>query len=122
MLQGAWHLADRQQPGLKRGLQDCGSPALVTLLAGPLPDRSSGPVLLVLKQGFKQLIVGLSAGLVLAGALSVPMADIFYRVEPWDGSIFALIAVILTGTGLLAIFLPARRATRVDPLEALRTE
>ncbi|MCZ6917130.1 MAG: ABC transporter permease [Gemmatimonadetes bacterium] len=79
-------------------------------------------VLLVLKQGLKQIIVGLSAGLVLAGALSVPMADIFYQVEPWDGSIFAIIAVILSVTGLLAIFLPALRATRVDPMEALRYE
>ena len=51
---------------------------------------------------------------------SVPMADIFYQVEPWDRSVFAIVAVILTVTGLLAIFLPARRATKVDPMEALR--
>ena len=87
-----------------------------------LGAQGSDVVLLVLKQGLKQLIVGLAAGLVLAGALSVPMADIFYQVEPWDGSIFAIIAAILTATGLLAIFLPARRATQVDPLEALRYE
>ena len=87
-----------------------------------LGAQGSDVVLLVLKQGLKQLIVGLAAGLVIAAALSVPMADIFYQVEPWDGSIFAIIAVILTATGLLAIFLPARRATQVDPLEALRYE
>lgn len=87
-----------------------------------LGAQSRDVVFLVLQQGFKQLIVGLSAGLVLAGALSVPMADIFYQVEPWDRSIFAIVAVILTVTGLFAIFLPARRATKVDPMEALRYE
>ncbi len=65
-------------------------------------------------------MVGLSAGLVIAGALSVPLANLFYQVEPWDRTIFTIIALILSATGVLATWIPARRATRVDPLEALR--
>ncbi len=79
-------------------------------------------VRLVMRQAVVQLLVGLSAGLVIAGALSVPLANFFYQVEPWDRAIFALIAVVLSVTGLLATVIPARRGTRVDPLEALRYE
>jgi ABC-type antimicrobial peptide transport system permease subunit len=77
---------------------------------------------LVLMQGVKQLAVGLALGLALAGAISVPLSTIFYQVEPWDRWVFALVAVILTSTGMLATVIPARRATRVDPLRALRYE
>ena len=48
------------------------------------------------------------------------MKKLFYG--PWDLSIFGLIALILTATGLLATIIPARRATRVDPMVALRYE
>ena len=61
-------------------------------------------------------------GLVLAGVISVPLSTIFYQVQPWDRWVFALVAVILTSTGMLATVIPARRATRVDPLRALRYE
>ncbi len=77
---------------------------------------------LVLMQGVKQLATGLALGLVLAGVISVPLSTIFYQVQPWDRWVFALVAVILTSTGMLATVIPARRATRVDPLRALRYE
>ncbi len=73
-----------------------------------------------MKQSVVQLVIGLSAGLVIAGALSVPLANFFYQVEPWDRTIFAVIALLLSATGVLATWIPARRATRVDPLESLR--
>jgi len=50
------------------------------------------------------------------------MSMAFFQVDPWDLSIFGLIALILTATGLLATIIPARRATRVDPMVALRHE
>ena len=79
-------------------------------------------VRLVTKQAAAQLVVGLSVGLVIAGALSVPLASFFYQVEPWDWTIFVTIAVLLSITGVLATLVPARRATLVDPLDALREE
>ncbi len=79
-------------------------------------------VRLVTKQAAAQLVVGLSVGLVIAGALSVPLASFFYQVEPWDWTILVTIAVLLSITGVFATLVPARRATLVDPLEALREE
>jgi predicted permease len=87
-----------------------------------LGARGGDVVRLVLGQGVRQLAVGLGLGLVIAGVLSVPMSDIFFQVEPWDGTIFALIASLLTATGIVASLVPAFRATRVDPMEALRYE
>ena len=64
----------------------------------------------------------LGIGFVIAGMLSMPLSNFFYQVEPWDWTIFAVIAALLSMTGVLAAFAPARRATRVDPLVALRDE
>ena len=61
-------------------------------------------------------------GLALAAVLSRAMATAFFQVDPWDKPIFILVAVLLSATGLLATFIPARRATRVDPMVALRYE
>ena len=87
-----------------------------------LGAHGSDVVRLVLKQGVWQLGVGLTLGLVLAAALSRTMVMAFFQVDRWNVSIFALIAVMLTATGLLATIIPARRATRVDPMVALRYE
>jgi predicted permease len=87
-----------------------------------LGAKGGDVVRLVLGQGVRQLAVGLGLGLVIAGALSVPMSDIFFQVEPWDRTIFAIIALLLAATGIVASLVPARRATRVDPMEALRYE
>jgi ABC-type antimicrobial peptide transport system permease subunit len=75
---------------------------------------------LVMRQGVSQLGVGLILGLVLAAILSRAMSMAFLHVDPWDKSIFILIAALLSATGLLATIIPARRATRVDPMVALR--
>ncbi len=77
---------------------------------------------LVMRQGVVQLGVGLALGLALAAALSRAMSMAFFQVDPWDKSIFILIAALLSATGLLATIIPARRATRVDPMVALRYE
>lgn len=77
---------------------------------------------LVLRQGVWQLAIGLGLGLVLAAVLSRAMAMALFQVDPWDKTIFASIAVLLASTGMLATIIPARRATRVDPMVALRYE
>jgi ABC-type antimicrobial peptide transport system permease subunit len=87
-----------------------------------LGARSGDVVLLVAKQGARQLAIGLGIGLVASGLVSMPLTNLFYQVEPWDPLVFSLIALIMSGTAALATFVPARRATRVDPLEAMRSE
>lgn len=87
-----------------------------------LGARGSDVLGLVLRQGVFQLVVGLTLGLALAAALSRAMSGAFIQVDPWDMSIFGMIALMLTATGLLATIIPARRATKVDPMVALRYE
>ncbi len=77
---------------------------------------------LVLRQGLALALAGLVLG--LAGALATTrlLASLLYGVEPRDLTIFALGVAALTTTVVLASFIPARRATRVDPMTALRYE
>ncbi len=83
----------------------------------------TGDVLrLVLRQGLFQLGVGLFLGLALAAGLSHLLRIILFQVEPRDPVIFATIALVLFAIGMLASYFPARRATRVDPVAALRYE
>jgi len=79
-------------------------------------------VRLVLRQGVVQLAVGTAAGLVLATGVSRLLQMLLFEVEPRDPVIFASVVVVLTVAGLLACFVPARRATRVAPAVALHTE
>ena len=77
---------------------------------------------LVLRQGVAQIGVGLLLGLTLAAGLSQFVALLLFRVEPRDPSVFATVVVALFLTGIVACLVPARRATRVDPMVALRAE
>jgi putative ABC transport system permease protein len=79
---------------------------------------------LVLAQGLGLTLAGLAAG--LAGALAVAatgwLGNLLYNVEPTDVVTFAVVPLLLVAVALLASLLPARRATRVDPLVVLRAE
>lgn len=77
---------------------------------------------LVLKQGAVQVGIGMALGLALAALLSRGLEIILFQVEPWDPAVFALIALVLAAVGMLASYIPALRATRVDPAVALRYE
>jgi putative ABC transport system permease protein len=77
---------------------------------------------LVLGQGFLLVGIGLIAGLLLAASTGRVLASILYNVSVWDLTGFFSAAVILIGVALIACCVPARRATRVDPIIALRTE
>jgi predicted permease len=77
---------------------------------------------LVLKQGLFQLGLGLFLGLGIAALLSRGLEVLLFEVEPWDPVIFFLIALMLFLVGMLATYVPARRATLVDPVQALRYE
>jgi len=77
---------------------------------------------LMLRQGYMQLGLGLVIGLVLAGFISRVLTIILFDVKPLDPAVFSAVALTLFVTGTLACLMPARRATRVDPSDAMRSE
>jgi putative ABC transport system permease protein len=83
----------------------------------------TGDVLrLVVGQGMKLTLLGAALGLVLALALTRVMKSLLFGVSPTDPLTFALITTALILVALTACFIPARRATRIDPMTALRAE
>jgi ABC-type antimicrobial peptide transport system permease subunit len=77
---------------------------------------------MVLKQGLTLVTVGLVLGLGGALAVSRFLTTLLFGVRPTDPSSFLAVSALLLGVGILASDLPARRATLVDPMVALRTE
>jgi predicted permease len=77
---------------------------------------------LFLRRGFRLTLTGLAAGLLLATAAGRLVTGMVYGVGAADITTFTAVAVLLAGATLLASWLPARRAARVDPLVALRTD
>jgi len=79
-------------------------------------------VRLVLRQGMAIVAAGLAIGLAAAFALTRVMRSVLFGVSPHDPFTFAAATALLAGVALAAVWLPAHRATRVDPMAALRTE
>ncbi|HEX8185053.1 MAG TPA: FtsX-like permease family protein, partial [Blastocatellia bacterium] len=77
---------------------------------------------MVLRQGLKLASLGIALGLIGAFAMSRVMASLLYGVSTTDPITYIAVSLILASVALLACFLPARRATRVDPMVALRYE
>ncbi len=77
---------------------------------------------LVLKQGMLLALIGAAVGVVVALPIARMAGSLLYGVSAADPLTYASITLLLMGVALLACYLPARRATRIDPLVALRVE
>jgi predicted lysophospholipase L1 biosynthesis ABC-type transport system permease subunit len=89
----------------------------MALGAGPQDVRS-----MVVKQGMRLALIGVFLGVAVALALTRLMASLLYGVKPWDPAALVSVALLLSVVALLATYFPARRASRVDPMIALRYE
>jgi putative ABC transport system permease protein len=87
-----------------------------------LGARGGDVIGMIFRQGALQLTVGMTVGLLLALGVSQLLTILLFDVQPRDPFIFGGVSVVLVATGLAACFIPAKRATRVDPLVALRSQ
>lgn len=87
-----------------------------------LGARPRDVMLMLLKQGAVQALVGVVAGLMLALGAGQVLSAMLYRVNPFDPQALGASALVLAAAVLFACWLPARRATKVDPLVAIRSE
>jgi ABC-type antimicrobial peptide transport system permease subunit len=77
---------------------------------------------LVVGQGMRLALIGVAIGIAGAFGLTRLIATLLYGVKTWDPATFATVPLILAAVALFAVWLPARRATRIDPVDALRYE
>lgn len=87
-----------------------------------LGARSFDVLWQVLRRGLLLALAGAMAGMLLSLTITRLLRGFLYGVSPFDAAIFATVPLVLIGVALLACYLPALRATRVNPIEALRAE
>jgi putative ABC transport system permease protein len=87
-----------------------------------LGAASGDVVRMVLIEGLKPTLAGLAIGVAGAAALGRVLTSLVFGVTPRDAATFGVVSMVVLAVGLLACLVPAYRATRVDPLQALRAE
>ncbi len=87
-----------------------------------LGAKPADVVAMILRQGMSLVVLGLVVGVAAAIALTRLMRTLLFEVQPADPATFAGVSLALAAIALLACYLPARRALRIDPLLALRRE
>jgi len=87
-----------------------------------LGAQTSAVLKLAVGYGMKLVVIGIVIGLVAAFALTRVMSTLLFGVTATDPATFTLISLLLVGVAALASYIPARRATKVDPIIALRYE
>ena len=84
---------------------------------------SRGDILrMVLREGLILLLIGLATGILASLGLTRLLATLLYGVSPRDPLTFVVLSLLLSAVALLASYVPARRAARIDPMVALRYE
>jgi len=87
-----------------------------------LGARAADVGIMILKGGARTIAWGLTIGLLAAAGVGKLVSGLLFRAQPYDPLILAAAAFILTTATVAACLVPARRATRVQPLDALRAE
>jgi ABC-type antimicrobial peptide transport system permease subunit len=77
---------------------------------------------LVIQQGMTLVLIGVLVGMASAFGLARIMASFLFGITPRDPLVFIVVPMVLAGVAWLGVWLPARRAARVDPVLALRVE
>jgi ABC-type antimicrobial peptide transport system permease subunit len=77
---------------------------------------------MVVMQGLRPALAGIACGLAAAVGLTRLIASFLFGVKAWDPLVFFLVPLMLVGVALVALWLPALRASRVEPVRALRYE
>lgn len=91
----------------------------IRIALGAQRDRLRG---MVIRQGIGLIALGTAVGLAAAFLMADLLASVLFGVEPRDATVFVGVPVVLALVGLVAVSIPAHRASRVDPLDALRYE
>ena len=87
-----------------------------------LGAQSRDVLKLIMKQGMRLAVVGMVIGLIASFALTRVIKSLLFNVSTTDVLTFIVVSLVFTSVALLACWIPARRATKVDPLVALRYE
>lgn len=87
-----------------------------------LGARASQVQAMVVRGGLRLVVIAMVLGVPLALAAAKLTRSLLYGIAPWDATTFTVVPLLLAAISLLACWIPSRRASRVDPMEALRTE
>jgi ABC-type antimicrobial peptide transport system permease subunit len=87
-----------------------------------LGARSFDIIRLVVRDGLRLTLIGLAIGLLVSLGFTAILTKVLYGLTPAATPVFVAVVMLLAGVALLACYLPARRAAKVDPMHALRCE